>query len=163
MFTAFLHAHQLSIIIGSEPGTAAMVSRSRDGQLVVPALKLAGCVVFRGSKKSNNRARGGHASDRFADPTRAPAARRRSPSMAPAAREAGFTKASRWSASNSGAAYWWSLPAQTPLDRDPSLGPNAASAPFHESKDDFAEPIFRKRRRKVGGVPTTDRNPNVGN
>lgn len=55
----FLHAHQMSIIIGSEPGTAAMVSRSRDGQLVVPALKLAGCVVFRGSKKSNNRARGG--------------------------------------------------------------------------------------------------------
>jgi lysophospholipid acyltransferase (LPLAT)-like uncharacterized protein len=56
---AFLHAHQLSIIIGSEPNTAAMVSRSRDGQLVVPALRLAGCVVFRGSKKSNNRARGG--------------------------------------------------------------------------------------------------------
>lgn len=55
----FLHAHQMSIIIGSEAGTAAMVSRSRDGQLVVPALKLAGCVVFRGSKKSNNRARGG--------------------------------------------------------------------------------------------------------
>jgi len=49
----------MSIIIGSESGTAAMVSRSRDGQLVVPALKLAGCVVFRGSKKSNNRARGG--------------------------------------------------------------------------------------------------------
>lgn len=55
----FLHAHQMSIIIGSESGTAAMVSRSRDGQLVVPALRLAGCVVFRGSKKSNNRARGG--------------------------------------------------------------------------------------------------------
>ncbi len=55
----FLHAHQMSIIIGSEPGTAAMVSRSNDGQLVVPALNLAGCVVFRGSKKSNNRARGG--------------------------------------------------------------------------------------------------------
>jgi len=55
----FLHAHQVSIIVGSESGTAAMVSRSRDGQLVVPALKLAGCVVFRGSKKSNNRARGG--------------------------------------------------------------------------------------------------------
>lgn len=55
----FLHAHQMSIIVGSESGTAAMVSRSRDGQLVVPALKLAGCVVFRGSKRSNNRARGG--------------------------------------------------------------------------------------------------------
>jgi lysophospholipid acyltransferase (LPLAT)-like uncharacterized protein len=55
----FLHAHQMSIIVGSESGTAAMVSRSRDGQLVVPALKLAGCIVFRGSKKSNNRARGG--------------------------------------------------------------------------------------------------------
>jgi len=55
----FLHAHQMSIIIGSEPGTAAMVSRSRDGQLVVPALNLAGCVVYRGSKKSDNRSRGG--------------------------------------------------------------------------------------------------------
>lgn len=56
---AFLHAHQLCIIAGSEPGTAAMVSRSRDGQLIVPALHLAGCVTIRGSKKSHNRERGG--------------------------------------------------------------------------------------------------------
>jgi len=55
----FLHAHQLCIITGSEPGTAAMVSRSRDGQLIVPALELAGCVTIRGSKKSHNRERGG--------------------------------------------------------------------------------------------------------
>lgn len=56
---SFLHAHQLSVMTGSEAGTAAMVSQSNDGSLIVPALKHAGCVVYRGSKKSNNRARGG--------------------------------------------------------------------------------------------------------
>lgn len=55
----FLHAHQLSVMIGSERGTAAMVSRSNDGSLIVPALQTIGCVVYRGSKKSNSRARGG--------------------------------------------------------------------------------------------------------
>src|SRR5690606_4272909 len=49
----FLHAHQLSVMIGSERGTAAMVSRSNDGSLIVPALQTIGCVVYRGSKKSN--------------------------------------------------------------------------------------------------------------
>lgn len=56
---SFFHAHQLSVMIGSQKGTAAMVSRSRDGELIVPALKKIGCVVYRGSKKSNLRARGG--------------------------------------------------------------------------------------------------------
>ncbi len=56
---SFLHAHQLSVMIGSEQGTAAMVSRSRDGELIVPALETIGCVVYRGSKKSHLRARGG--------------------------------------------------------------------------------------------------------
>ncbi len=56
---SFLHAHQLSVVTGSEAGTAAMVSRSNDGSLIVPALQHVGCVVYRGSKKSNSRARGG--------------------------------------------------------------------------------------------------------
>ena len=56
---SFLHAHQLSVMSGSEAGTAAMVSRSNDGSLIVPALEHVGCVVYRGSKKSNSRARGG--------------------------------------------------------------------------------------------------------
>lgn len=56
---SFLHAHQLSVMTGSEAGTAAMVSRSSDGSLIVPALEYVGCVVYRGSKKSNRRARGG--------------------------------------------------------------------------------------------------------
>lgn len=56
---SFLHSHQLSVIIGSEPGTAAMVSRSRDGELIVAALQKAGCVVVRGSKKSKGTGKGG--------------------------------------------------------------------------------------------------------
>lgn len=46
---AALHAHQVSAIVGSEHGTGAMVSRSSDGQILIPALKIAGCVPVRGS------------------------------------------------------------------------------------------------------------------
>jgi lysophospholipid acyltransferase (LPLAT)-like uncharacterized protein len=56
---SFLHAHQLSVTVGAEAGTAAMVSRSRDGDLIVPVLERMGCVVYRGSKKSAQRDRGG--------------------------------------------------------------------------------------------------------
>jgi lysophospholipid acyltransferase (LPLAT)-like uncharacterized protein len=56
---SFLHAHQMSVMIGSQKGTAAMVSRSHDGELIVRALTMIGCVVYRGSKKSQLRARGG--------------------------------------------------------------------------------------------------------
>ena len=46
---AALHAHQVSAIVSAERGTGAMVSRSSDGQIIVPALKIAGCVPVRGS------------------------------------------------------------------------------------------------------------------
>ena len=47
---SFLHAHQLGIIMIGERGTGAMVSQSQDGELVVPSLKVSGCVPVRGSK-----------------------------------------------------------------------------------------------------------------
>ena len=58
---SFLHAHQLGLIIGREKGTGAMVSRSKDGELIVPLLKLSGCVPVRGSKRVNRKDRGGMA------------------------------------------------------------------------------------------------------
>ncbi len=56
---AFLHAHQLSVMLRAQKGTIAMVSQSRDGQLIVPILKSCGCEVVRGSKRSHGKARGG--------------------------------------------------------------------------------------------------------
>ncbi len=44
-----LHAHQVAAVIGGEPGTGAMVSRSLDGQIIVPALRVRGVVPVRGS------------------------------------------------------------------------------------------------------------------
>jgi lysophospholipid acyltransferase (LPLAT)-like uncharacterized protein len=46
---AVLHAHQVSAIVDGEPGTGAMVSRSLDGQIIVPALRVRGIVPVRGS------------------------------------------------------------------------------------------------------------------
>lgn len=56
---SFLHAHQLGLIIGREPGTGAMVSRSKDGELIVPLLKWSGCVPVRGSSRVDRKDRGG--------------------------------------------------------------------------------------------------------
>ncbi len=47
---AFLHAHQLAVVTHGEPGTGAMVSKSADGQLIVPALQVTRCTPVRGSK-----------------------------------------------------------------------------------------------------------------
>jgi lysophospholipid acyltransferase (LPLAT)-like uncharacterized protein len=58
---SFLHAHQMGLIIGSEKGTGAMVSRSKDGELIVPLLRISGCVPVRGSKRVNRKDRGGRA------------------------------------------------------------------------------------------------------
>jgi lysophospholipid acyltransferase (LPLAT)-like uncharacterized protein len=44
-----LHAHQISCMLGAERGTAAIVSRSDDGEMVVPMLRMAGHVPIRGS------------------------------------------------------------------------------------------------------------------
>lgn len=51
-----LHAHQVSAIVNSERGTGAMVSRSLDGQIIVPSLWVRGVVPVRGS---GGRGRGG--------------------------------------------------------------------------------------------------------
>ncbi len=44
-----LHAHQISCMLGAERGTAAIVSRSNDGEMVVPMLRMTGHVPIRGS------------------------------------------------------------------------------------------------------------------
>ena len=55
---SILHAHQVAIVIGAEPGTGAMVSRSADGEMIVPALRIRGCIPVRGS--GNGRRVGGN-------------------------------------------------------------------------------------------------------
>ena len=54
-----LHGHQLSMIPGVEPKLKAMVSKSKDGELIAEAIRRIGCDVVRGSKKSHQRERGG--------------------------------------------------------------------------------------------------------
>jgi hypothetical protein len=44
-----LHAHQLAITVYAEPGTGAMVSRSKDGDLIARVLEHQGVVPIRGS------------------------------------------------------------------------------------------------------------------
>lgn len=56
-----LHAHQVATIMGAERGTGAMVSNSRDGAMLIPALRLCGVVPIRGSSNSRGRDRGGRA------------------------------------------------------------------------------------------------------
>ena len=51
------HASQLAGSMGAKPGTGTMVSRSTDGEILVPGLRLAGFVPIRGS--SGPRAKGG--------------------------------------------------------------------------------------------------------
>lgn len=46
---AILHAHQIAAVALSDPNTGALVSRSRDGDILVPLLKACGCVPIRGS------------------------------------------------------------------------------------------------------------------
>ena len=54
-----LHAHQVAAVIGSEPGTAAMVSRSADGALLIPSLKVRGIHPVRGSTRKRGKGKGG--------------------------------------------------------------------------------------------------------
>lgn len=54
-----LHAHQVSTVIDSERGTAAMVSRSNDGELLVPGLRVMGVTVIRGSGQRKGQDKGG--------------------------------------------------------------------------------------------------------
>lgn len=46
---AQLHAHQVAAAMYGEAGTGAMVSRSADGQMIVPTLRLCGKTAVRGS------------------------------------------------------------------------------------------------------------------
>jgi hypothetical protein len=58
---AVLHCHQVAAVIGCEPGTVAMVSRSTDGDLLVPSLRVHGIVPVRGSTRTRERSKGGAA------------------------------------------------------------------------------------------------------
>lgn len=54
-----LHAHQVAAIINGERGTAAMVSRSADGGILIPSLWLRGIVAIRGSSRRAGEDKGG--------------------------------------------------------------------------------------------------------
>lgn len=58
---AFLHAHQIATVIVAEAGTGAMVSRSADGELLVPSLRVTGVVPVRGSSRKSGKDKGGEA------------------------------------------------------------------------------------------------------
>ncbi|MCM2371451.1 lysophospholipid acyltransferase family protein [Aporhodopirellula aestuarii] len=56
---AVLHAHQFAALMVAERGLGAMVSRSADGEMIVPSLMLSGCVAVRGSSGQGVANRGG--------------------------------------------------------------------------------------------------------
>jgi lysophospholipid acyltransferase (LPLAT)-like uncharacterized protein len=56
---AILHCHQLGAVLVAEAGTAAMVSRSADGDLLVPSLRVCGVKAVRGSSRLLGRDKGG--------------------------------------------------------------------------------------------------------
>ncbi len=59
---AALHAHQLCALLHGEAGTGSMVSRSLDGQMIVPSLQSMGVHVVRGSgSKHGGGTKGGRA------------------------------------------------------------------------------------------------------
>ncbi len=57
---AFLHAHQIAgLFLVDGPNRVAMISRSRDGDLITPAVKALGIGVARGSARTRKRDKGG--------------------------------------------------------------------------------------------------------
>jgi lysophospholipid acyltransferase (LPLAT)-like uncharacterized protein len=56
---AFLHAHQLATIVAAEAGTGAMVSRSTDGAVLIPSLRVRQVVPIRGSSRQAGLDKGG--------------------------------------------------------------------------------------------------------
>jgi hypothetical protein len=56
---SILHAHQVSAAINRETGTAAMVSQSADGQLLVPGFWALGIKAIRGSNRNEQDDKGG--------------------------------------------------------------------------------------------------------
>ena len=69
---AILHAHQVAaVLINDDPGIAAMVSQSRDGDLLAPSLRVTGVVAIRGSTHKPGRDKGGrHALEQLKAHTR---------------------------------------------------------------------------------------------
>jgi len=58
---AILHGHQVGAVLAAEAGTAAMVSRSVDGDLLVPSLLVRRVVPVRGSTRHKGVEKGGAA------------------------------------------------------------------------------------------------------
>lgn len=56
---AILHGHQLGAVLVAEAGTAAMVSRSVDGDILVPSLRVRGVKAVRGSSRLSGKDKGG--------------------------------------------------------------------------------------------------------
>jgi lysophospholipid acyltransferase (LPLAT)-like uncharacterized protein len=57
---ALLHAHQVAaVFVNDEPRLAAMVSRSADGDLLVPSLRLRRVIAVRGSSSRKGKDKGG--------------------------------------------------------------------------------------------------------
>ena len=56
-----LHCHQLAAVAACERGTGAMVSRSVDGDLLIPILRVHGIIPFRGSNRAEGHDKGGAA------------------------------------------------------------------------------------------------------
>ena len=57
---AILHAHQVAaVLINDDPGIAAMLSRSSDGDLLAPSLRVTGVLAMRGSTRRKGRDKGG--------------------------------------------------------------------------------------------------------
>ena len=54
-----LHAHQISAVMFGERGTGAMVSRSAEGNLLIPSLIVRGIIPVRGSQTKNGGDKGG--------------------------------------------------------------------------------------------------------
>jgi len=54
-----LHAHQVAAVIQGERGTGAMVSRSDDGELLIPSLRVRGIIPIRGSNRRRTGDKGG--------------------------------------------------------------------------------------------------------
>lgn len=58
---SILHAHLVSAAIKREPGTAAMVSQSGDGQLLLAGFRMLGIKAVRGSNRRTGQDKGGQA------------------------------------------------------------------------------------------------------
>ena len=58
---AILHCHQVGAVVAREAGTGAMLSRSSDGDLLAPSLRLNGITPYRGSSRRRGKDKGGNA------------------------------------------------------------------------------------------------------